>query len=86
MKATDRDIGVNQEIEYSFESGHNNDFTVNKDSGVVSVARNLNYGAKNYYRFRVKAMDKGNPRLSGYAFVTITVKGMSCVFLKLVYV
>ena len=75
--ATDIDIGINQEIEYFLESGHDNDFAIDRNTGSIIVARALSFGKKNYYRFKVRATDKGQGRLSGHTTVTINVKGKS---------
>ena len=86
VSASDRDLGINREIVYSLESGHNNDFKINKDTGSISVARSLDYGKKSLYRFRVKATDKGTPSLSGFALVTLTIKGILLLYPTIQYI
>ena len=47
MSATDVDEGLNGRIRYAIVDGdENRDFSIGEDSGVVRVAKNLNYERK----------------------------------------
>lgn len=58
VSATDIDEGSNGRVRYSISSGDNNrDFSISEDSGVVRVAKNLNYERKSRYILTVRAED-----------------------------
>ncbi len=58
MSATDIDEGSNGRIRYSIASGdENRDFSISEDSGIVRVAKNLNYERKNRYLLTIRAED-----------------------------
>ncbi|XP_063697547.1 cadherin-related tumor suppressor [Culicoides brevitarsis] len=59
VSATDTDEGYNGEVRYSIISGDvNEDFSISEDTGVVRVAKNLNYERKKQYNLIVKAEDR----------------------------
>lgn len=58
MSATDIDEGGNGRVRYSIISGDDNkDFSISEDTGIVRVAKNLNYERKARYILTVKAED-----------------------------
>lgn len=58
VSATDIDDGLNGRVRYSIVSGDTNrDFSIAEDSGVVRVAKNLNFERKNRYILTVRAED-----------------------------
>ncbi|XP_023311979.1 cadherin-related tumor suppressor, partial [Anoplophora glabripennis] len=58
VSATDIDDGLNGRIRYSISSGDTNrDFSIAEDTGVVRVAKNLNYERKSRYVLTVRAED-----------------------------
>uniref|UniRef100_A0A6P7GGN4 Cadherin-related tumor suppressor n=1 Tax=Diabrotica virgifera virgifera TaxID=50390 RepID=A0A6P7GGN4_DIAVI len=58
VSATDIDDNLNGRVRYSISSGDaNRDFTIAEDSGVVRVAKNLNYERKSRYELIVRAED-----------------------------
>lgn len=58
MSATDIDAGFNGRVRYSISSGDTNrDFNIAEDTGVVRVAKNLNYERKSRYLLTVRAED-----------------------------
>ncbi|XP_039532708.1 protocadherin Fat 3-like [Pimephales promelas] len=77
IKATDLDEGPNGEIQYSF-SAHTpelvrNAFTVNAETGEITVTEKLDYETTKSYTFDVCAKDKGNPELEGQSSVQIDI-------------
>ncbi|XP_052464312.1 protocadherin gamma-C5 isoform X15 [Carassius gibelio] len=77
IKATDLDEGPNGEIQYSF-GAHTQDlvrnvFSVNAETGEITVIGNLDYENKKTYMFDVCAKDKGNPELEGQSSVQIDI-------------
>lgn len=58
VSATDIDEGANGRVRFSIASGDDNrDFSISEDSGVVRVAKNLNYERKSRYSLTVRAED-----------------------------
>lgn len=70
----DPETGGNTIIEYSLSDSSNNQFTINKDTGVIfSNAVFDREGPISNYTITVKATDKGTPSLSGTTQVTIYI-------------
>lgn len=73
LNATDLDTGENAEIVYRIQQGSFNDFHVDNRSGVVTIAKPLDYDVRPSYTLEIVASDKGIPSLSGTATMTINV-------------
>ncbi|CAG9836975.1 unnamed protein product [Diabrotica balteata] len=73
VQATDADTGINAAIEYFMQKGAYEDFKVDNASGVISVAKKLDYDRRNTYNIELVALDHGVPSLTGTTEVTITV-------------
>lgn len=74
VHALSRDAGVNADVYYSIVDGdERGDFAVDRHSGVISVARPLDYEAVRSYALSVQAMDGGSPPLSDVTLVNVTV-------------
>ncbi|VVD04616.1 unnamed protein product [Leptidea sinapis] len=58
VSATDIDDGANGRVRYSIDCGDDNrDFSISEDTGVVRVAKNLNYERKSRYVLTIRADD-----------------------------
>uniref|UniRef100_A0A9J8CP41 Cadherin EGF LAG seven-pass G-type receptor 2 n=2 Tax=Cyprinus carpio TaxID=7962 RepID=A0A9J8CP41_CYPCA len=77
LKAFDPDEGEAGRLEYFlealFDSRSNNLFTVDSSSGVVSTVEILDRETKDTHVFRVTAVDRGMPRRTAMATLTVTV-------------
>ncbi|GAA6100438.1 cadherin EGF LAG seven-pass G-type receptor 2 isoform X1 [Tachysurus ichikawai] len=77
LRATDPDEGEAGRLEYSiealFDSRSNNQFTVDSVSGLVSTVEELDRETKDTHVFRVTAVDRGSPRRTAMATLTVTV-------------
>ena len=71
LSATDADINANGQ--FSFSILNESDFAVDPSSGVMSVARQLDYERTQDYSFQVLVSDHGNPPLSSTAQVVINI-------------
>lgn len=61
MSATDIDEGANGRVRFSVTAGDDNrDFSISEDSGIVRVAKNLNYERKSRYVLTIRAEDCAN--------------------------
>ncbi len=77
IKANDLDEGLNGEIQYLFAThtpeNVKNVFSMNAETGEITVIGKLDYETKNSYTFDVCAKDKGNPELEGQSSVQIDI-------------
>ncbi|KAM7000069.1 protocadherin alpha-2-like isoform 3-T3 [Tautogolabrus adspersus] len=77
ISATDLDEGINSEIEYSFiERGNFNPgtlFSINPDTGEITVTGKVDYEENAAYDIRVQARDKGTPSRSVHGKVLVQV-------------
>lgn len=73
LNATDLDTGENAEIIYRIQHGSFNDFHIDNHTGVITIAKPLDYDVRSSYTLEVVAADQGIPSLSGTATLTINV-------------
>ncbi|XP_047519236.1 fat-like cadherin-related tumor suppressor homolog isoform X1 [Pieris napi] len=74
VRATSRDAGVNADVYYALVAGDGrDDFTLDRTTGVLSVARPLDYERRREYFLTVQAVDGGAPPLSDHATLNITI-------------
>lgn len=72
--ATSKDTGINAIICYSFLGGNEqHKFTINNDTGVITVADALDFERARDYFLTIQAIDLGTPPLSNLATVNISV-------------
>ncbi|XP_045579944.1 protocadherin alpha-2-like [Salmo salar] len=77
LNATDLDEGINSEIEYSLigrgSSNTPDVFTVNSETGEVTVKGSIDYEINSAFEIRVQAKDKGTPPRSTHCKVLVEV-------------
>ena len=73
VKATDRDRIGNTILYSIITNGDSVSFNVNPTTGVIQLAKALDYETQKRYTFTVKAEDSGNKQLFGNAHVTIDI-------------
>lgn len=74
MNAFDLDEGLNSLLRYSIIAGDpNRDFSIGDDSGILRVARGLNYERKKIYSLIIQAEDLGEESPHDTAIVSITI-------------
>ena len=62
LNASDPDLGLNGEIKYSLEpSDSSEDFKLNSQTGLLSVASELDRETKEFYDLTIKAEDQAGP-------------------------
>ncbi|XP_065345647.1 fat-like cadherin-related tumor suppressor homolog isoform X4 [Cloeon dipterum] len=72
--ATSKDTGVNAEISYSLVGGNEHKkFSMDAKTGTLIVSDHLDYERAKDYFLTVQAIDGGNPPLSNYATINITI-------------
>lgn len=76
VQAIDGDSGMNKQISYSIQnaSQQNQYFTINETSGVLSVAKALDYETLVVHEMIVVASDGGVPVLTGEARVRVVIQ------------
>lgn len=68
------DDGLNGRVRYTIVGGDINlDFSIGEDSGIIRVAKNLNFERKNQYVLTVQVEDSGNDVRYDTATATITI-------------
>uniref|UniRef100_A0A3P8ZVF3 FAT atypical cadherin 1b n=1 Tax=Esox lucius TaxID=8010 RepID=A0A3P8ZVF3_ESOLU len=73
-QAKDLDAGKNSKVLYSFEDSANGQFSIQRQSGLISLAQPLAKGAQPGYTLRVRATDQGTlRRLSSICSVIVSV-------------
>ncbi|KAM9849593.1 protocadherin Fat 4-like [Aulostomus maculatus] len=81
IQATDSDEGINSEIIYSFISMENFNpesvFSINPDTGEITVAGKVDYEENTAYDIRVQARDKGSPSRSVHGKVLVEVSDVN---------
>ncbi|KAL9962398.1 hypothetical protein ACROYT_G031498 [Oculina patagonica] len=74
VSATDPDEGGNGQFRYSIESGDPDDqFAIDASSGVITLRQKLDHETKDFYNITIAARDLGNPALTGYTSLLVTV-------------
>ncbi|XP_037531484.1 protocadherin-10-like [Nematolebias whitei] len=77
LTATDSDEGVNGQIEYYFTErarlNHLETFSINNNSGEITVKGTIDYEENQAFELRVQARDKGTPPRSAHCKVLVEV-------------
>ena len=74
LMASSRDAGVNAEITYSIIGGNEGmKFMIKADTGLVSVAGEIDHERAKEYFLTIQALDGGSPPLSNHATVNISI-------------
>ncbi|KAJ8255598.1 hypothetical protein COCON_G00194620 [Conger conger] len=73
LHATDEDSGSRGEVIYLLGSDAPPIFSLDRETGVLTVSTSLDREEKEKYRFTVRALDRGSPRKEAVATVIITV-------------
>ncbi|NWW93294.1 PCDA6 protein, partial [Rhynochetos jubatus] len=63
---------TNRNISYSLQDG-SDIFTIDRNSGQISLRGDLDFEDVGVYRLQVDAADQGNPPLSGHCKVVVEV-------------
>jgi len=71
--ATDADSGVNAQIKYRIQKGGFDDFHIDDETGVVSIASKLDFDRRSIYNIVIIAVDGGSPVLTGTTTLTVTI-------------
>ena len=62
VAARDRDTAANAAIHYRLQRGGYDDFSVDSDSGVVTLTRRLDHERRSQYSIQMLAVDSGEKR------------------------
>ncbi|XP_058148651.1 protocadherin Fat 2 [Dasypus novemcinctus] len=80
LLATDQDSGKNSDVSYQIvEDGSDVSkfFQINGGTGEMSTVQELDYEAKQYFHVKVRAMDRGDPPLTGETLVVVNVSDIN---------
>uniref|UniRef100_A0A3P9HZR5 FAT atypical cadherin 1 n=1 Tax=Oryzias latipes TaxID=8090 RepID=A0A3P9HZR5_ORYLA len=73
LLANDADAGLNSDILYSLINSADGSFSVDENSGVISLERPLDREVQSVYELTAQAIDRGSPRLSSLCTVTVSI-------------
>ncbi|XP_040851121.1 protocadherin Fat 2 [Ochotona curzoniae] len=80
LLASDQDSGQNQDVSYHIvEDGSDVSkfFQINGSTGEMSTVRELDYEAQQHFHVKVRAMDRGDPPLTGETLVVVNVSDVN---------
>ncbi|KAL6080931.1 hypothetical protein STEG23_001955, partial [Scotinomys teguina] len=80
LLASDQDSGQNQDVSYQIvEDGSDVSkfFQINGSTGEMFTIQELDYEAQQYFHVRVRAMDRGDPPLTGETLVVVNVSDIN---------
>ncbi|XP_061164089.1 putative protocadherin beta-18 [Saccostrea echinata] len=72
--ATDNDLGNNARIHYKLHGDAGADFRVDEDTGTIRANKVYDRESVSQYRFRVYAVDSGDPPLSSTATIVVNIE------------
>lgn len=73
VKADDGDIGKNRKVSYSLLDTEDNMFSIDSETGIITLKKSLNREKQAEYVLTVQAEDAGSPVMSGTCTVVIHV-------------
>ncbi|XP_068176860.1 protocadherin Fat 1a isoform X1 [Antennarius striatus] len=73
LLANDVDTGLNSDVLYSLLDSADGFFSIDEDTGVISLERPLDREVQSTYELKASATDQGSPRLSSLCHVVISV-------------
>ena len=59
VTARDADSGVNAQIKFRIQKGGFEDFTIDEETGIVTIGNKLDYDRRNIYNIEIIAVDGG---------------------------
>ena len=71
--ATDRDVGVNKEFEFSIQNGDSANFSVNTTNGELITLNTFDFEVASRYAFTIVVTDKGTPLLTTQNTVDVLI-------------
>ncbi|XP_078597383.1 protocadherin Fat 4-like [Branchiostoma floridae x Branchiostoma japonicum] len=78
VTCSDDDVDENAELDFSITAGNSNDtFAINRTSGEITIAKNLNLEVTSFYSLEVQVSDSGALSLTGTATVYVTVTNVN---------
>uniref|UniRef100_A0A2K6QA51 Protocadherin Fat 2 n=1 Tax=Rhinopithecus roxellana TaxID=61622 RepID=A0A2K6QA51_RHIRO len=80
LLASDRDSGQNRDVSYQIvEDGSDVSkfFQINGSTGEMSTVQELDYEVQQHFHVKVRAMDKGDPPLTGETLVVVNVSDIN---------
>ncbi|KAK3739519.1 hypothetical protein QZH41_016191, partial [Actinostola sp. cb2023] len=78
VSATDRDSGLNGKVQYFVVNGNSgNTFTVDQDSGLITINNSPSFKTKGEYDLKLEARDKGQPIRNATVHAIITIEDVN---------
>ncbi|CAN8006700.1 unnamed protein product, partial [Ixodes hexagonus] len=77
VHATDKDLGFNRRVTYSFVDSARGHFSIDETSGIIQLNRPLDREDRATYNLTVQASDQGTPQLSSLATLVVVVQDVN---------
>lgn len=77
VHATDKDLGTNRRVSYSFVDSARGHFAIGGSSGIVRLNKPLDREQRALYNLTVQARDHGTPQLSSIAALLVIVQDVN---------
>ncbi|XP_060053958.1 protocadherin Fat 2 [Erinaceus europaeus] len=80
LLASDQDSGMNRDVSYQIvEDGSEASkfFQINRNTGEMSTAQELDYEIQQHFHVKVRAVDRGDPPLTGETLVVVNVSDIN---------
>ncbi|XP_064602244.1 protocadherin Fat 4-like [Liolophura sinensis] len=78
INVSDADIMENAALNFEITSGNSDNFwALERDSGVLKLVRQVDYETVDFYSLVVRVRDKGDPPLSTFLPVTVTIEDVN---------
>ncbi|XP_076993564.1 protocadherin Fat 2 [Tamandua tetradactyla] len=80
LLASDQDSGKNSDVSYQIvenDSDVSKFFQINGSTGEMSTVQELDYEAQQHFHVKVRAIDRGNPPLTGETLVVVNVSDIN---------
>ncbi|XP_064481302.1 fat-like cadherin-related tumor suppressor homolog isoform X2 [Ornithodoros turicata] len=77
VHATDKDLGMNRRVSYSFVDSARGHFGIDESSGIVRLNKPLDREERALYNLTVQARDHGTPELSSLATLIVAIQDVN---------
>ncbi|XP_055371961.1 fat-like cadherin-related tumor suppressor homolog [Condylostylus longicornis] len=77
VHATDKDIGLNRKIRYSFIDSGKDHFKISPDTGIITLAKSLDRESIAIFNLSIKATDQGSPKLENNVKLIVNVQDIN---------
>ncbi|XP_071125252.1 protocadherin Fat 1-like isoform X4 [Mytilus edulis] len=74
VRAVDDDLGINRQVKYNLKDDADGSFTLDPETGVITLVSSLDREKKDLYKLMLEAYDMGNPSKTGEVLLKIAIQ------------